>query len=190
MTGENQKIVVFSLLGALVLAWLLVLGPLGGKKTTPAKQTTSQEEEEGLNKILKQQDSYQQTKEKIASFTYERSEREPFYLIEEIVEDTSLEEIVEKDSTPTIPQVSFANFKLTGIAWDPEDPLAIVNGKMVKKGTRIEGVTVKEILVDRVILECEGQKHILTMKEKGKESKKTGEESEEEEEKTPPPTIF
>lgn len=41
---------------------------------------------------------------------------------------------------------------LTGILWDKDKPLAIVNGEIVKKGTRIGNKTLIEIKRDRVIL--------------------------------------
>ena len=41
---------------------------------------------------------------------------------------------------------------LTGILWDRDKPLAIIDGEIVKKGGRVGGKTIIEIKRDRVIL--------------------------------------
>lgn len=48
---------------------------------------------------------------------------------------------------------------LTGILWDKDRPLAIIDGEIVKKGARVANKTIVEIRKDRVIL-SDGQ--ILT----------------------------
>lgn len=52
-----------------------------------------------------------------------------------------------------------AGVDLTGILWDPDKPLAIIDGDIVKKGSRVGNKTLVEIQKDRVIL-SDGQ--ILT----------------------------
>jgi hypothetical protein len=41
---------------------------------------------------------------------------------------------------------------LTGILWDKDKPLAIINGEIVKKGVRVNGKTIIDIKRDKVIL--------------------------------------
>jgi len=41
---------------------------------------------------------------------------------------------------------------LTGIIWDENKPLAIIDGEIVKKGSNVNGKTIVEIKKDRVIL--------------------------------------
>jgi len=179
---KNQKIVVFSLLGVLALVWFLVMGPLGGKKTTPPEGTTSQVEgeENELDELLKLLESYQQNQKKAANFTYQRSGRDPFHLIEKVEEGDG------GDTEPSEPPVDWSNFQLKGILYDKEAPLAIIaykgNDEMVREGTIIEGVRVKKIEADRIILEFEGKEHILTEEERKEVSPETEEKEEEEEE--------
>lgn len=45
-----------------------------------------------------------------------------------------------------------AGVDLTGILWDSDKPLAIIDGDVVKKGARVGNKTVVEIKKDRVIL--------------------------------------
>ncbi len=41
---------------------------------------------------------------------------------------------------------------LVGISWDPEYPKAIINGKIVQKGSQLDRYTVIDVLRDRVLL--------------------------------------
>lgn len=45
-----------------------------------------------------------------------------------------------------------SGIELTGILWDKEKPLAVIDGKIVKEGQRVGDKTVMEIKQDRVIL--------------------------------------
>jgi hypothetical protein len=41
---------------------------------------------------------------------------------------------------------------LSGIAWDEEDPTAIINGRIARRGDNVDGYVVVDIKKDRVIL--------------------------------------
>ncbi len=46
-----------------------------------------------------------------------------------------------------------SGISLSGIFWDPENPRAIINGRVAGAGDEVDGYTVKEIRRDRVYLE-------------------------------------
>lgn len=52
----------------------------------------------------------------------------------------------------TIEKNMQSGFVLTGILWDKEKPLAIIDGDVVKKGGRVDDKVVVDIKRDRVIL--------------------------------------
>jgi hypothetical protein len=54
-------------------------------------------------------------------------------------------------------------FKLTGIMWDKQRPMAIINDKLIKKGDKVKDLTVVEIKESEVILESEKNRYILTL---------------------------
>ena len=56
-------------------------------------------------------------------------------------------------ASPIISEKSLqTGISLTGILWDKEKPLAIINGKVVKKGQWVGNKTIMDIRQDRVIL--------------------------------------
>jgi len=44
------------------------------------------------------------------------------------------------------------DLKIDGIIWDPKEPLAMINGRVVKKGDNFKGNVIVDIKEDRVIL--------------------------------------
>lgn len=48
--------------------------------------------------------------------------------------------------------MGIASLKLDGIIWDKQKPMAIINGRVIEIGSRIEGNIVVDIKEDRVIL--------------------------------------
>jgi len=63
---------------------------------------------------------------------------------------------LKRDPFTTAPIISEktlqAGVDLTGILWDKDKPLAIIDGDIVKKGTRVGSKTIIDIKRDRVIL--------------------------------------
>lgn len=57
------------------------------------------------------------------------------------------------------------SMNLSGIIWDPEGSLALINGKEVKVGDMVGSFKVKRIEKDRVILSFEGKDFLLILKE-------------------------
>ncbi|MFA5260848.1 MAG: hypothetical protein WC450_06440 [Candidatus Omnitrophota bacterium] len=57
---------------------------------------------------------------------------------------------IEKEEGDGTPQE--VKFSLIGIAWDPGQPKAIINNKIVQVGTQLDRYTVMEITEDKVIL--------------------------------------
>lgn len=55
----------------------------------------------------------------------------------------------------------FGGLQMSGIVWDPQAPLAIINNVLVKEGERVEKVMVVKIFQDSVLLEKDGLRHTL-----------------------------
>lgn len=69
-----------------------------------------------------------------------------------------------KPETVKVEEVDvFAGLALEGIIWNTEQPLAIINGKLVGKGDKVEGVTVKEVLKESVAVASENKSHTLRL---------------------------
>lgn len=50
------------------------------------------------------------------------------------------------------PEANSSDLRCSGIIWDKDAPLAMINDRVVRTGERISGNTVKEIKPDRVVL--------------------------------------
>ena len=60
----------------------------------------------------------------------------------------------------------FAGFKLKGIIWNKEIPLAIINDILVSQGDTIKDVYIREISPRQVVLESMGRYHTLEISTK------------------------
>ncbi len=61
------------------------------------------------------------------------------------------------------PPPSAATINLTGILWDKEKPMAIINGKIVKAGDRAAGCSVVEIKENSVVLNDGAKEFVLKL---------------------------
>jgi len=52
---------------------------------------------------------------------------------------------------------------LEGVLWDPDRPIAIINGELVGEGEIIDGFLVKQIGVDRVVLKAGDKEHTIPL---------------------------
>jgi len=59
----------------------------------------------------------------------------------------------------------FANLKLSGIIWAKEGGCAVVNDWVVKVGDEVGGAMVTEISKDHLVLEMQGRRYILRLRE-------------------------
>ncbi|MDH7499519.1 MAG: hypothetical protein QHH30_03950 [candidate division NC10 bacterium] len=59
----------------------------------------------------------------------------------------------------------FANLKLSGIIWAKEGGCAVVNDWVVKVGDEVGGAIVTEIRKDHLVLEMQGKRYILRLRE-------------------------
>lgn len=64
----------------------------------------------------------------------------------------------------------FAGLHISGIVWDPQTPLAIINNMILKEGEKVENAMVLKISKDSVVLSREGslrtlnfQQHIIDL---------------------------
>ena len=62
-----------------------------------------------------------------------------------------------------IKKTDFEGLNLTGIIYDEESPVAVINDVIVKKGDVVEGVTVLEIRRESVVLEKEDKSYTLEL---------------------------
>lgn len=56
--------------------------------------------------------------------------------------------------------------QVTGIIWDDNNPFAMINDKIVKKGDMVSGALVSDIKKDEVILKINDKKFVLKIKER------------------------
>ena len=61
--------------------------------------------------------------------------------------------------------IFFANLKLSGIIWTQEGGCAVVNDWIVKVGDKAGGATVREICKDHLVLEKQGKRYMLQLRE-------------------------
>jgi hypothetical protein len=77
----------------------------------------------------------------------------------------------------------FVGLQLSGIVWNPQTPLAIINKELLKEGEMVENVTVLKISKDSVLLAREGVLHTLYFQQRiidlGSESARKDKGSEE-----------
>ena len=59
----------------------------------------------------------------------------------------------------------FAGLQISGIVWDPQTPLVIINNVLLKEGEKVEDVTVVKISKDSVLLAREGSLHTLNFQQ-------------------------
>lgn len=55
----------------------------------------------------------------------------------------------------------FGGLRMSGIVWDPQAPLAIINNELLKEGDKVEKVMVVKIFEDSVLVESDGLRHTL-----------------------------
>ena len=62
------------------------------------------------------------------------------------------------------PQETFdpSKFSVTGLVWGLSESRAIINGQIVGVGSEIEGATIEKIDKEGILLDCGGQKVLLT----------------------------
>ena len=63
-------------------------------------------------------------------------------------------------------QDPFAGLQISGIVWDPQTPLAIINNELLKEGEMIKDVMVLKISQDSVLLGREGLRHTLNFQQR------------------------
>ena len=87
--------------------------------------------------------------------------RDPF---EPLVRLTSRTSKPERDRTPVAPApVTLPYMTVYGIIWDPETPIAMIDGMDVHVGDRIKGARVIEIRINKVIFEYREKQFELTV---------------------------
>jgi len=89
--------------------------------------------------------------------TMERRLRDPFNWSDELIEQHL--------ARTRGMQELFAGLELSGIVWDPQTPLAIINQTLVKQGGNVENATVVRISKDSVLLAREGALHTLNFQQ-------------------------
>jgi hypothetical protein len=59
--------------------------------------------------------------------------------------------------------VTLPNMWLSGIIWDPENPIVMIDGLDLRVGDRIKGARVVEIRMDSVVLSYASKEYVLTV---------------------------
>jgi hypothetical protein len=61
------------------------------------------------------------------------------------------------------PPTTLPNMWLSGIIWDSENPIVIIDGLDLRAGDRIKGARVVEIRMESVVLSYAGKEYVLTV---------------------------
>lgn len=148
MGEKKQILLIFGLLIVLVLVWVIVLNP--PKKSKEETAASGGEHGVEFKVLLDLAEEYETHMGSLAGLSYQE-DRDPFSL-----QKGHKEERGEKTASEI-----FKTFTLKGILWDSHKPLAIVNGEVVREGQVIEGVKIKRIEPNCVVLEAKGEEKIL-----------------------------
>jgi hypothetical protein len=68
-----------------------------------------------------------------------------------------------RDSEDSSDSVALPPMSLYGIIWDPESPIALIDGMDLHEGDRIKGARIVEIGIDRVVLSYRSRQFVLTV---------------------------
>lgn len=132
MMGKNKKLIILAvLLVVVIFVWgRAFVFPPGKKGNRTAVGTV---DSSSGNKISEDSLIQEVPKRVWAKSAYPSWGRDPFTL-------------------PKTPVDISVELKLKGIMWDKDNPLTIINGKVLKRGDKIGTNTVIDIKQDRVIL--------------------------------------
>jgi len=61
------------------------------------------------------------------------------------------------------PPTTLPSMWLSGIIWDPENPIVIIDGLDLRVGDRVKGARVVEIRIDSVVLSYASKEYVLTV---------------------------
>jgi len=167
---KRQLKILVALVCVLVVGWYLVLfGPLSGRPGAGPSQEVAADVEVGdITKEVSPE--AQETEEKQAALDLRELQglinqalaylvgqpvavssegRDPFSLAEQETQTNVVEEVEETETKPE-PDLSF---RLNAIMWDQKDPVAVINGRVVREGDEVgTGIRVARIEASKVTL--------------------------------------
>ncbi|MBA7679471.1 hypothetical protein ES703_87768 [subsurface metagenome] len=154
---KKGVIIVVVLAIVLVGLWLWVLGIVPIKKTVrelverPAAVEVSPEElRKKAEETALSLSNWLEKREKLDKMlVYHEGRRDPFV-------------IPIKTKEKSLP-VQPPKLVLKGIAWDKTEPLALINGQVVKEGNTIGGARILKIDFDRVTVRYRGNKFVFKL---------------------------
>lgn len=76
---------------------------------------------------------------------------------------TGSDEGASDGAAPVYTEASLPPMSLYGIIWDPENPIAMIDGMDLCVGDRIKGARIVEIGFDRVVLSYRSKDYVLTV---------------------------
>jgi len=157
MKGKKGVIIIPILAIAMVGLWLWVLGILPFKKTVrelierPVTVKVSPEElrRKAEETALSLSNWVEKREEIDKMLVYHQGRRDPFLLpVKE-----------KKKSLPVQPP----KLVLKGIAWDETEPLALINGLVVKEGDTIQGARIVKIDFDGIAVRYRAKKFVIKL---------------------------
>jgi len=157
MKGRRGLIIVVVLAIVVVGLWLWVLGIVPPKKTVrelverPVTVEVSPEEiRKKAEETAVSLRNWLEKREKLdRMLVYHKGRRDPFVIPVKTKE---------KSLPPQPPKLV-----LKGIAWDKTEPLALINGQVVKEGNTIGGARIVKIDFDRVAVRYRGNKFVFKL---------------------------
>ena len=163
---ERKKIMILAGLGIVlaVVVLIRVLFPGGTEGATSTAQASQSGQGQGELGPLDADPAYLATVAKIARVrlgkAYEpETGRDPMEPLARERATRPSTEGREPEPVPVAPPVH----TLYGIVWDPDRPIAMIDGQDVRVGDSIKGAKVIEIGIDRVVLSYRSRQFVLTV---------------------------
>lgn len=165
MNAEKKKLVTMvALLVGFAVVCIVVFGSRsGGARSQSLAAVIGRGEESERESLLDSNPQYLTTVARIArsreAGSYSTWDlRDPMAALIEAGDEVREAKKKEKQAPVTLPYMSF-----NGIVWDPESPVAMIDGLDLRIGDEIKGARVVEIGIDRVVLSYKSKRFVLTV---------------------------
>ena len=160
MKVTKGPIIVAVFAVVLVAMWMFVLGIIPvkitvrrvAKRSTAAKVTPEELEKKAEETALSLSHWLKKQEEMEKMLIYHKGSRDPLVLPAKKTVETRKATLIK------LPPLS-----LKGIAWDDAEPLALINGLVVKEGDTIQGAKIVKIDFDRVAVRYRAKKFVIKL---------------------------
>jgi len=81
----------------------------------------------------------------------------PPVMINKASKTPAIQTIYPRETTTVNRQDPVPRIRVTGVVWDMQEPIALINGKFIKNGNMVSGARVKDIRLDKVVFSYKGK---------------------------------